>query len=93
MSSWHRISSSPRSQAREILRDFLRIKLAVQATKAVRRGLTVYDALYLALAVTRRCQMVTADQKLYGATRPGRLSAQVLWVADVPPPTSSPSRH
>jgi predicted nucleic acid-binding protein len=89
-------------EPRGILRDFLRVNVAVRPITAfigialdiaVRRGLTVYDALYLALAVTRRCQMVTADRKLYGATRRERLASLVLWIADVPTVAGPASPH
>ena len=45
---------------------------------------SVYDCLYLVLAMFRRCPMVTADRKLYEAVRRGPLSRHVLWIADVP---------
>ena len=38
------------------------LKLAVEIAVAV--GITVYDALHLALALTRGCLLTTADQKL-----------------------------
>lgn len=50
---------------------------------AVRVGQTVYDSLYVAVAVLRRCPLVTADRRLYEALRRGPFSTILLWVADV----------
>lgn len=47
-------------------------------------GQTVYDCIYLVLAVALRCQLVTADEKFYRALRRGPLGASLLWVEDVP---------
>jgi len=47
-------------------------------------GRTVYDSLYLALAVLRECAMVTADRKLHQALESGRFAPHVLWVTEVP---------
>jgi predicted nucleic acid-binding protein len=78
--------------AKGILRDFARFSLVVQPSApfvdaaldiAVRRGHTVYDSLYLAVAVARQCALVTADNKLYQAVKRGPLSAHLLWVAHV----------
>lgn len=46
-------------------------------------GRSVYDALYVALAVREDCQMVTADRKLYEAME-GVLPGRLLWVEDLP---------
>ena len=50
---------------------------------ACRAHRSVYDSLYLAIAVLRQCPMVTADRKLYGALKTGELSRHLLWVADL----------
>ncbi len=49
---------------------------------AISTGRTVYDSLYLALAVQLNCRMVTADERLYHALKDGPLSAHILWVED-----------
>ena len=49
---------------------------------AVRTGRTVYDSLYVALAVQVNCRLVTADEKLYNALKDGPLGAYILWVED-----------
>lgn len=51
---------------------------------AHRTGRTVYDSLYVALAVEQGCELVTADERLFNALAGGPLGAHVLWVADVP---------
>jgi predicted nucleic acid-binding protein len=50
---------------------------------ASRLGRTVYDALYLALAVARRCRVVTADRRFYGAVSSTSLGSRVRWVEDI----------
>jgi predicted nucleic acid-binding protein len=76
---------------REILRDLMVIPLQVHPVTplleqaldiALATGRTVYDSLYLALAVSLDCKLVTADQKLYNALRIGPFADDVLWVAD-----------
>jgi len=38
---------------------------------AASSGQAVYDCLYLALAIHRRCDLITADSKFHGAMAPG----------------------
>ena len=45
---------------------------------------SVYDSLYLALAVREQAVMVTADEKLYNALQSTPLAAFVMWVEDTP---------
>src|SRR5262245_18780689 len=45
---------------------------------------SVYDSLYLALAVREAAVMVTADEKFYNALLPTPLAAFVVWVEDIP---------
>lgn len=49
---------------------------------AIRTGRTVYDSLYMALAMQLPCPMVTADEKLFNATRGGPMAPFVGWVED-----------
>jgi len=51
---------------------------------AVSFGRTVYDSLYLTLALSRQCQLVTADRRLYNSLRRGPLAPTLLWVEDIP---------
>jgi predicted nucleic acid-binding protein len=43
---------------------------------------TVYDSLYLALAVELDGRMVTADQRLYNSVSATSLANRIVWVAD-----------
>jgi predicted nucleic acid-binding protein len=49
---------------------------------ALQAGRSVYDSLYVALAVRLDCRLVTADEKLYNALKDGPLGGQILWVED-----------
>jgi predicted nucleic acid-binding protein len=49
---------------------------------ALTTGRTVYDSIYLALAVALGCKLVTADHKLCNALRASAFAADVIWVAD-----------
>ncbi len=49
---------------------------------ATRTGRTVYDSLYVALAVQIDGRVVTADEKLYNTLKDGPLGANILWVED-----------
>ena len=47
---------------------------------ALGTGRSVYDSVYVALAVALECQLVTADERLVNALAVGPLAAHVLWV-------------
>ena len=51
---------------------------------AHRTGRSLYDCLYLALAVLLDGEMVTADRKFYDALQSSSLADHVCWVQDVP---------
>ena len=40
---------------------------------AIGTGRTVYDSLYVAMAVQLNCRMITADERLYNALKDGHL--------------------
>jgi predicted nucleic acid-binding protein len=79
-------------EAREGLRTLLRYPLTVVPgqsliTTALEIALqyqqTVYDALYVALATTRDCQLVTADSLLRNGLKNTPLQDHILWIEDV----------
>ena len=43
-----------------------------------------YDSLYLALAVSRGCPLVTADRRLYNAVGGASSRLPILWVEEIP---------
>src|SRR5439155_26169462 len=58
------------------------VQLALEIAHEASR--TVYDCLYLALALIEQCQMVTADRRFLEGCRGGSLAAHVVWVEDTP---------
>ena len=51
---------------------------------AVETGRTVYDALYLALAVAEDCTLVTADERFANALQGTPHATRVRWIGAVP---------
>lgn len=49
---------------------------------AIQTGRTVYDSLYVALAVSLAGRLVTADEHLVNALKTSPLAGHVLWVGD-----------
>ena len=77
--------------ARDIMASLLALGIEAYATKplidfaiglACRFQCTVYDGLYLALAVEERSQLVTADRKFYDAMFRTALGEHLLWIED-----------
>ena len=52
-------------------------------TIAVNTDSSVYDSLYVALAIREQTQLVTADEKLYRAIQRSPLSSYLLWAEDI----------
>ncbi len=78
--------------ARNIVREFQHFPLETPSSKrllepawdiAERFQMTVYDSLYVALAINRGCALVTADRKMYGAFKHGPLSTSLMWVEQI----------
>ncbi|ACC82660.1 type II toxin-antitoxin system VapC family toxin [Nostoc punctiforme] len=55
----------------------LALDIALQSDRAV------YDSLYLVLAITQQCQMVTADEKFYNALKTSSYASNLLWVENI----------
>lgn len=81
------------TQAVSILREFMAVNIRLVSAYelagpaldlAIHHGRSVYDCLYLALALSEGCQFVTADRKFYDATVPA-YPETLLWVEDLPP--------
>ena len=66
------------------VRDSARL-MASAVEIAVTFDRSAYDATFVALAVFERCQLVTADRRLYNALEP-HLPKTMLWIEDVPAP-------
>jgi predicted nucleic acid-binding protein len=54
---------------------------------ACRTGTTVYDSLYLALALREQAALVTADRRFYDRMQGTPLASRVAWIADPFPGT------
>ena len=76
-------------EARGILQDFKRFPLHTQTSKALlspawafatQFAISVYDSLYLALAVSSDCRLVTADRILYNTLQRKPVASTLLWV-------------
>jgi hypothetical protein len=50
---------------------------------ANRTGQSVYDCLYVALAVLLKGRMVTADRRLYDGLKNGPLKRHAAWIGDI----------
>lgn len=81
------------AEARRIARAVLASPLSVHAATAllegatdiaIRSGRTVYDALYVALAVALDAPLVTADRRLFNALQGSVLRKHLIWVQDLP---------
>ena len=51
---------------------------------ALRYRQTVYDALYVAVATTQNCKLVTADGPLRNRLKNTPLQDRILWIEDIP---------
>jgi len=77
------------SEAREILRALEAVPLQVHTTQPliesafeIAYGLerSVYDSVYLSLAVINECRMITADKKFYNVLKNSSLAEHIEWV-------------
>lgn len=79
-------------EAEGIFKDFLRLPLQTHSSKALlhsawrlshESGCSIYDAMYLALAISRNCDLVTADRKFYESQNKRPASSRLVWVEDI----------
>ncbi len=84
------------ADAQQIIDDILGLRLTTTPSAelltdghrlAVAHGRTVYDALYLALSLRRRCPFVTADERLVNSV--SAALPQVVWLGRWTPPAPS----
>jgi predicted nucleic acid-binding protein len=80
-----------RDEADEILAAFSAIPLDIHPSAvllagafdlAVELGRSVYDSLYLALAVAEECVLITADGKFHSVVTMSSVANHVLWVEE-----------
>jgi len=79
------------TEAAELLADFRSLPLRLTSSNeliesalelALRTGRTVYDCLYLALAVRTKSIMVSADKRLVNALLGTPLEKHIVWIGD-----------
>ncbi|MBD2507286.1 type II toxin-antitoxin system VapC family toxin [Nostoc muscorum FACHB-395] len=91
---WKRVrrGEDTAENARQILADLNAVPVEVYLSQplmplaldiALQSDRAVYDSLYLALAITQQCQMVTADEKFYNALRSSTYISHLLWVENI----------
>lgn len=78
-------------EAHEILAAFVALPLEIRPSTALLAGAfelavefdrSVYDSLYLALAVAEECVMVTADAKFHSVLTASPLASHIRWVEE-----------
>jgi predicted nucleic acid-binding protein len=91
---WKRVrrGEDTAENARQILADLNAVPVEVYISQplmplaldiALQTDRAVYDSLYLALAITQQCQMVTADEKFYNALKTSSYASNLLWVENI----------
>jgi predicted nucleic acid-binding protein len=58
--------------------------VTVALTIGCQAGRTIYDSLYLALAIQESAPMVTADERFFNALQTSPLASSMQWVEDIP---------
>ncbi len=80
------------NEATEILNSFQRMPLDIYETKqllntawaiATQHQRTLYDSLYLALAETTGCPLITADRAFFNALQNSHLAPLMIWVEQI----------
>lgn len=51
---------------------------------AIQTDQTVYDSIYLALAIAADCELATADEKFYQAINRTKLVKHIIWIENLP---------
>lgn len=87
----HRLQEMSHDEATRILDEFLALPIDIHPSGpllhsawrlAVDHDRTVYDCLYLALAIHQNCPLVTADRRLARALAKGPLAGHIRWIGE-----------
>ncbi|MBI4562544.1 MAG: type II toxin-antitoxin system VapC family toxin [Candidatus Rokubacteria bacterium] len=86
-----RLGEITHEDGRDILRGLMAVPLDLYSSRdlfepafEIANGInrSVYDSLYVALALRQDCQMVTADRRFHAALEASPLAANLRWVED-----------
>lgn len=86
-----RAAEITRDEADEILGAFERVALEIYPSRAILAAAfelavaldhSVYDCLYLALAVAEECALITADARFHAVVAESLLASHVQWVEE-----------
>ncbi len=78
-------------EARRIIQAIRRAPFVVRPAKSLvaralelahETGRTVYDSVYLALAIRHRCALIAADERLFNSVKSGPYAAHIRWLGD-----------
>ena len=78
--------------ANKILFDFKRVPLVIIPSETIldvawtiaeRYQRSFYDSLYLSVAQTQKCRLVTADKKFYNALKSTPLGKSLMWIEEL----------
>ena len=88
---WKRVrrGEDTAEDARQTFAEFSAVSMQVYESRsliptaldiAIQNDRTVYDSLYLALAILNQCSMVTADLRLFNALANSPFASSIVWV-------------
>jgi predicted nucleic acid-binding protein len=88
---WKRLSRGDISQeeAEELAHDLLSLPISCKSTRTLvepalslstQTGRTVYDCLYLALAIEMECPLITGDKRFFNSLKNRPLGDSVTWI-------------
>jgi predicted nucleic acid-binding protein len=92
--AWKRVQRGEidAAAARQILTELFQVPFGIERVTelapaalalALQTGRTIYDCLYLAMAIREGCPLVTADRKFYNSLKSGAFGPHILWIGQL----------